>query len=204
MNDYQKEQYETLVGVRHHLKRLEPDKLSGLENQVAEYFEFRRRVDRFLSQHFSGVCTHACYQNRRSACCSRDGIITFFADVVINVLVSSADEIETLCELIKKPLADFKCIYLGQNGCVWRIKPIVCEMFLCDSSMTQVFNHRPEAKRQWQAFQQEKKRFTWPDQSVLFDQLESYFLDVGYTSPLMYLHNSPGLLRVKQKAKIGR
>jgi hypothetical protein len=34
---------------------------------------------------------------------------------------------------------------------------------------------------------------------VLFDDLEAFFIDCGCTSPLMYLHNSPGLLRVKQK-----
>ena len=78
------------------------------------------------------------------------------------------------------------------------------EMFLCDSSMAQVFDHRPKARQKWEAFLDEKKRFTWPDQPVLFDQLESYFIDAGYTSPLMYLHNSPGLLRVKQKAKNNR
>ncbi len=78
------------------------------------------------------------------------------------------------------------------------------EMFLCDSSMAQVFDHRPKARQKWETFLDEKKRFTWPDQPVLFDQLESYFIDAGYTSPLMYLHNSPGLLRVKQKAKINR
>jgi len=49
-----------------------------------------------------------------------------------------------------------------------------------------------------------RKRFTWPDQPVLFDDLESYFMKSGYRSPLMYLHNSPGLLRVKQKAGAGR
>ncbi|MBW2410140.1 MAG: hypothetical protein JRF72_10110 [Deltaproteobacteria bacterium] len=204
MNDYQKEQYETMTGVRHLLKRLEPVELSGLANQIEEYLEFRKRVEDFLSQHFSGVCTHACYQNRRSACCSRDGIITFFADVVINMLVSGSDEIDSICALIQQPLADSKCIYLGENGCTWRIKPIVCEMFLCDSSMAQVFDYRPRARQQWAAFVDEKKRYTWPDQPVLFDQLESYFIDAGYTSPLMYLHNSPGLLRVKQKAKLDR
>ncbi len=204
MNDYQKEQYETIIGVRRLLKRLEPEELSGLGNQIEEYLEFRKRVERFLSQHFSSVCTHACYQNRRSACCSRDGIITFFADVVINMLVSTAEEIETISALIQKPLADFKCIYLGENGCTWRTKPIVCEMFLCDSSIAQVFELSPRARQQWETFLDEKKRFTWPDQPVLFDQLESYFLDAGYTSPLMYLHNSPGLLRVRQKAKLDR
>ncbi|CAB1071247.1 hypothetical protein D1AOALGA4SA_1164 [Olavius algarvensis Delta 1 endosymbiont] len=46
----------------------------------------------------------------------------------------------------------------------------------------------------------ERQHFTWPDRPVLFDDLESYFLKTGCRSPLMYLHNSPGLLRIKQKA----
>ena len=202
MNDYQTEQYETLISVRHHLKRLDPGKLSKLEDQMAAYIEFRSNVKRFLSRHFSRVCTQACYQNRRSACCSRDGIITFFADVVINVLSSTSDEIEELCTVIKQPRSDFKCIYLGEQGCTWHIKPIVCEMFLCDASTAQVFDQTPQAKRRWETLQREKKRYTWPDQPVLFDQLEGIFIDTGYTSPLMYMHNSPGLLRIKQKAKI--
>jgi hypothetical protein len=203
MNDYQREQYETLAGVQHHLKRLGPGVRSKLERQVAEYLEFRTRVQQFLSQHFSAICTQACYQNQRSACCSRDGIITFFADVVINVLTSGRAEIEALRSLIKKPQSNLKCIYLTENGCTWRIKPIVCEMFLCKASMVRVFEKTPQAKQQWETLQQEKMRFTWPDQPVLFDWIESCFMDAGYTSPLMYLHKSPGLLRVKQTAKTG-
>ncbi len=34
-----------------------------------------------------------------------------------------------------------------------------------------------------------------------FESLERYFIDAGYSSPLMYMHNSPGLLRVKKQAK---
>ena len=202
MNDYQQEQYDTLIDVCHHLKRLGPVELSRLENQIADYLDFRNRVQHFLRRHFSDVCTRACYQNQRSACCSRDGIITFFADVVINVLVSGAKEIETLCAAIKKPQSNFKCIYLGNNGCTWRIKPIVCEMFLCDTSVAQVFDQTAKAQQQWEVFQQDKKLFTWPDRPVLFDQLESFFIDAGYRSPMMYLHNSPGLLRVKRNAGI--
>jgi len=48
--------------------------------------------------------------------------------------------------------------------------------------------------------EQESRRFKWPDRPVLFDTLEKLFLDAGFHSPLMYLHTSPGLLRVKQQA----
>lgn len=37
-------------------------------------------------------------------------------------------------------------------------------------------------------------------QTEQIETLKRYFMDARYTSPLMYLHNSPGLLRVKQQA----
>ena len=51
-------------------------------------------------------------------------------------------------------------------------------------------------------FEEKRRQYTWPDQPVLFDKLEALFVEAGYRSSLMYLHNSPGLLRVKQKAGI--
>ncbi|MGD2030721.1 MAG: hypothetical protein PVG86_12380, partial [Desulfobacterales bacterium] len=53
----------------------------------------------------------------------------------------------------------------------------------------------------WNELKQRKKIYTWPDRPVLFDDLERYFMNAGYSSPLMYLHNSPGLLRIKKQAK---
>jgi len=73
-------------------------------------------------------------------------------------------------------------------------------MFLCDAAKKEVFGKNPQARKRWEAFQKQKQCFTWPDRRILFDTLEQYFMDAGYTSPLMYLHNSPGLLRVKQQA----
>jgi hypothetical protein len=35
---------------------------------------------------------------------------------------------------------------------------------------------------------------------VLFDDLESLFIQAGHDSNLMYFHNSPGLLKVKSQA----
>jgi hypothetical protein len=54
------------------------------------------------------------------------------------------------------------------------------------------------AKEKWEALKQREKTFRWPDQAVLFDELEEVFIKAGYDSTLMYLHNSPGLLRVKK------
>jgi len=71
-------------------------------------------------------------------------------------------------------------------------------MFLCDEVEQKAFTDNPDAKNQWEAFQTLKKRYTWPDKTVLFETLESYFIQKGYKSPLMYIHYSPGLLRIKQ------
>ena len=136
-----------------------------------------------------------------SACCSLEGIITYFADMVINVLFSGDREIASLQSALKGEGKNENCIYLSDRGCLWRIKPIVCEMFLCDRAKDEVFGKDPECKKDWEKLKSHRKRFTWPDRPVLFDDLERYFMEAGLSSPLMYFHNSPGLLRVKHKAK---
>ena len=200
MNSYQKEQSDALYMVRSHLSTFYSKERQKLESDVAGYLSFREEVGSFLSTYFSGVCTQKCYKSRLSACCSREGIITFFADVVINALISQDREIDLLLSVLKKPNNGFKCIYLGEKGCLWRLKPIVCEMFLCDPAKKKVFIENPLARDKWDELNKRKKMFTWPDCPVLFDVLEKYFMDAGYSSSLMYIHNSPGLLRVKRRA----
>jgi hypothetical protein len=73
-------------------------------------------------------------------------------------------------------------------------------MFLCDQAQQRVFEAQTDLQSRWEQFKQDKQRFTWPDRRVLFDDLESFFIQRGCTSALMYLHNSPGLLRVKKQA----
>jgi hypothetical protein len=136
-----------------------------------------------------------------SACCTLEGVITYFAEMVINALFSGDREIGSLQSALQGEGTNEKCIYLGDKGCLWRIKPIVCEMFLCDRAKDEVFGENPECKKGWEKLEKHRKRFTWPDKPVLFDDLEQYFIKGGLSSPLMYFHNSPGLLRVKHKAK---
>ena len=174
----------------------EPEKRK-LTAGLAGYLNFRSQVTSFLETHFSRVCTEACYKSKRSACCSKDGIIAFFGDVAVNALTASLQSLNTLEQAIQNPFYPNKCIFLSESGCLWQIKPIVCEMFLCDEVEQKVFNENPEANNQWEAFQTLKKRYTWPDRIVLFETLESYFIQKGYKSPLMYIHYSPGLLRIK-------
>jgi hypothetical protein len=201
MGSYQKEQLETLNMVHRHLKTIPKLEKQRLLLQISDYLMFRNTVDAFLGEHFENICTVKCYQSNVSACCSREGIITFFADVVVNVLVSEESEIKALSKALKKPNTGFKCVYLNVHGCMWRIKPIICEMFLCDPAEKAVFSEKPLAKRAWQQLKLREKQYRWPDRPVLFDDLEKYFIDAGYSSPLMYLHNSPGLLRIKKQAK---
>ena len=189
--------------VQEHLRMLSPSALGNLRTRTRSYLRFREDVDGFLLRHFSAVCTETCYLNFHSACCSREGITTFFADVVINVLMSSDNEVERLLQVLGLPNLGLKCIYLGKKGCLWRIKPIVCEMFLCKPVRKKVFGKEPQRLKDWENLRRREKRYTWPNRPVLFDQLEAYFLEKGYDSSLMYCHNSPGLLRVKALARKG-
>ena len=201
MNSYQREQIETLNMVYRHLKTISVKERQRLLSQISDYLLFRDAVNAFLSEHFENICTQKCYQSKISACCSREGIITFFGDVVVNVLVSNGTEIKALARVLEKPNDGFKCIYLGGHGCMWRIKPIICEMFLCDPAEESVFKEKPLTNKLWLELKQREKHYRWPDRPVLFDDLEKYFMAAGYSSPLMYLNNSPGLLRVKREAK---
>lgn len=204
MSAYQKEQLAALQMVRAHLKAMPAAKRQMLTDLTAEYRAYRQDVNAFLSAHLARVCTQKCYQSHLSACCSKEGIVTFFADVAINVLVSSEDRILSLIQVLQVPNWGSKCVYLGAGGCRWQLKPIVCEMFICESAQKQVLDPSPTVRQEWEALKQIKKKFTWPDRPVLFDTIEALFIEAGYSSPLMYMHNSPGLLRVKQRAQLKR
>lgn len=201
MSPYQQEHLETFFMIQHHLASLSPLKRRKLEAMIEDYLAFRKETDDFLAAHFSEICTEQCYRNRVSACCSKEGIIAFFADAAINALLSQNEEIEAIMAVLQRENKSFKCVYLGEKGCLWRIKPIVCEMFLCEQAEKKIFAAHPDAKKIWDELNQRKKKYTWPDQPVLFDMLERYFLDAGCSSPLMYMHTSPGLLRMKKLAR---
>jgi hypothetical protein len=201
MDEYQKEQYDALLMVKEHLASLSAPERMKIRSALKDYLLFRDKVNSFLAKHFTQICTQKCYQNNLSACCSREGIITFFADAVINILVSEKNEIEALLKILQQSNNGFKCIYLCEQGCMWRVKPIVCEMFLCDQAIKAAFDEKPRVHQEWKSLEQERKLFTWPDKPILFDMLEGIFIDAGYHSSLMYMHNSPGLLRVKKIAQ---
>ncbi len=201
MNDYQQEQFEALFIVKDQLSKLTRAQIDRLKRQITPYLDFRSKVDQFLNTYFSSHCTQSCYENRRSACCSKDGIVTFWADVVINALCSTEAQLCDLEQALAQPTYDHKCTYLGRNGCRWQVRPLMCAMFLCDQVKDAVF---PEldatTKQDWNAFFETAKSFRWPDKPVLFDSLETYFMALGVRSSLMYINTSPGLLRIKQRA----
>jgi hypothetical protein len=198
--DYQKEQLAALQLVRTHIAAVGVSGTALLLELISPYLLFRRETDMFLSANFSQICSSACYESRLSACCAKEGIITFFADVVMNALVSNEGMLDRLQERLGRPNTGFKCVYLGKEGCLWKVKPVVCQMFLCDRAEEKVFTETPAAGRMWDALKRQRKEFTWPDKPVVFDRIETVFMEAGYTSPLMYLHNSPGLIRVKRRA----
>ncbi|MEJ2156919.1 MAG: hypothetical protein P8X96_16400 [Desulfobacteraceae bacterium] len=200
MNSYQKEQLEALAMVRSRLRQMKPAGVDQLNASMGPYLEFRSRLERFTQTHMAGHCTRSCFQSRTSACCSRDGIITFWADVVINAVCATPERMDLMASSIQQPLRAEKCIYLGETGCVWKIRPLVCAMFVCDAIQADVIDADARRSAQWRRFTAQAKSFRWPDRPVLFDQLEMIFLDLGCRSPLMYINNSPGLMRVKQKA----
>jgi hypothetical protein len=197
MTPYQQEQNQAQEMVCNHISRLTETELTDLKERISEYLIFRRDMDTFLENHFSKLCTRTCYQSQLSACCTRDGIITFFADVVINGLESSEEQLGMLQERLVLPHQGTKCVYLGENGCLWQIRPLVCAMFLCTKAEKEVLDTNMHAKAEWAALKEREKSFRWPDRAVLFDDLEDIFIKAGYDSTLMYLHKSPGLLRVK-------
>ncbi len=199
LNAYQQEQLKALTQVRKHLMTLTPDAVRRLSSDIEPYLDFRSRLELFTKSHFGNHCTQACFESRTSACCSRDGIITFWADVVVNALCSGNERLDTMVSAINTPLRAEKCIYLGNEGCYWKIRPLVCAMFLCDPIQTNVINTDPDLSIQWDHFVDQAKSFRWPDRPVLFDQLELQFMDLGCRSPLMYINTSPGLLRIKQQ-----
>jgi hypothetical protein len=175
--------------------------LDHLNHIVRPFLDFRQEVASFQADTFSEVCTLRCFRDSTSACCAREGIAAFFGDVVVNCLVSKQEEIDVLVRALLGSVEGSQCVYLAQNGCLWNLKPIVCEMFLCDHAIETRLEGSPALKEKWTELRKREKRFTWPDRPVLFDDLEEIFINKGCNSPLMYLHKSPGLLRVKSRWK---
>ncbi|MDD2605365.1 MAG: hypothetical protein RBR20_14615 [Desulfobacterales bacterium] len=204
LSPYQIQQRDALLMVRRYLEQEGPAEREALCARIGDYLDYRRRLDRFLEDHFHHLCNVTCYQSALSACCAREAIITFFAEVVVNALVSSPMDLDRMMARLSQPYEGSKCVYLGPEGCLWRVRPIVCALFLCDRAEREVLAPAPDLQRRWQSLRDEAQRFRWPDRPVLFDELEQRFMAAGCRSPLMYCSTSPGLLNVKRRAAAGR
>jgi hypothetical protein len=204
VSTYNRRQTEAILLVRRHLAGLSGDEVSRLKQSMAPYLEFRDEVSSFQAENLAGVCTVRCFHDRTSACCGREGIFTFFADVVMNVLLSTGEQSDRLLETLDEDAGGPDCVYLGDTGCLWRLKPIICEMFLCGHARESVLEKNQPLAKRWEGLRRREKLFTLPDRPVLFDDLESFFLEAGMESPLMYFHRSPGLLRLKAKHGVCR
>ena len=204
LSEYNQQQKDAIIMVRQHLSHLPTSKLRWLNRRIKSYVQFRKAVNFFQEKHLSNICSQKCFTNSMSACCGREGIITFFADVVINLLLSTNKQIDTLLEILERDTGGFNCVYLNENGCLWLWKPIVCEMFLCDVAKESVLVKSESLASQWSELRRRERMYTWPTRPVLFDELEGFFINGNFDSPLMYLHKSPGLLRLKAKHGLGR
>ena len=200
LSEYNRDQLESLFMIQRSVQAFSETQIKQLKEEVQGYLRFRERVAAFQEEHFSEVCTHKCFTSNTSACCGREGIATFFADMVINSLVSSMEELSRIEQRLLTDSGGFKCVYLTPEGCLWRLKPIVCEMFLCDFAKKAVLGRDERLQREWDALRHEERAYTWPDRPVIFDTIEALFMKKGLDSPLMYFHRSPGLLRVKAQA----
>ena len=199
MSPYNQDQLAAITMIRQFMEELSKEHMSQIRREIQSYLGFRADVAEFQKRYFSALCTQKCFTSQTSACCGREGIATFFADVVMNVLLSKEEEVEGLLQALSEDTGGFKCVYLHEKGCLWRLKPIVCEMFLCEHARDTVLGKDELLRDQWEKLRQREKRYTWPSSPVLFDELEEMFIRVGLDSPLMYYHRSPGLLRVKAK-----
>lgn len=199
ISEYNQDQLQAIHMVRGHLNTLSRGQTEKIKRRIRPYLQFRKDVADFQKQSLSDVCTEKCFTSRTSACCGREGIATFFADVVMNMLLCKDGELDVLLEKLSQDTGGFKCVYLGENGCLWRLKPIVCEMFLCDHAKDRVLGKDDALRDRWEKLRQREKRYTWPSTPVLFDELEEIFIRAGLDSPLMYFHRSPGLLRIKNQ-----
>jgi hypothetical protein len=190
---------EAFLMARRYLGSISPSRKNRIKEWVRAYLKFRGETAQFQKQHFSEMCTYKCFTSQTSACCGREGIATFFADVVINVLLSSPREVDDILETLAHDRGGLNCVYLTEQGCLWRLKPIVCEMFLCKQAKDCVLKGNSTLGVQWEKLRRRERRYTWPSRPVLFDRLEELFIRSGFQSPLMYLHRSPGLLRIKKQ-----
>jgi hypothetical protein len=202
MSEYNRDQLLSLQAIHTACGRLSDVEIRSLVERLGPYLEFRRQIESYQSQYFRDICEATCFSTRLSACCGFESIITFFADHVINFLLSTPEENGRILSVLGRANRTGRCVYLQAKGCLWRWSPISCAMFLCEDAKQTVFTRHTEAAVLWAELREREKDYTYPTQPVLFDDLEKVFRGLGVDSPQMYFHTSPGLLRLKAQAGI--
>ncbi|MEW6260836.1 MAG: hypothetical protein AB1547_13165, partial [Thermodesulfobacteriota bacterium] len=200
ISEYQREHLDTWIAVRNVCKRMEQAGIQELLVAISEYLAFRKELQSFFDEHLKSYCQEKCFSSDLSACCGKDSIVVHFADIAIDVLLSEDTEIDPILEALRTDPRGLSCVYLGPKGCLWKMTPIVCAMFLCDGLIDARLKGKRGFEETWHRLHEKRKAFTWPDRPVLFDEIEKRFLTLGLQSPLMYYHFSPGLLRIKRNA----
>lgn len=199
-DEYNLEQYDAYITIKAFFDGASADDVEALERMIVPYLEFRRETSEFLVSSCADVCGDICFKTGLSDCCMHEGIITFFADWIVNWLVSSKDEIDILVEALFKPFRDDKCVYLGEKGCLWKIKPLNCETFVCKQARAEIFAGDFQAEHIYDEMLVKKKTFSYPDRPVLFDDIEKFFMKRGVDSEIMYFHKGAGLMMIKRNA----
>ncbi len=197
VSEYNRDQLTALIQTRDFFRDQTPPGKEEMRKMIQPYLDFRAEVAEFQNKYLSDICTIKCFQDMQSACCNKEGIATFFADFIINILYSEETDLDMMEEQLLRGAAGNKCVYLMNKGCLWRHKPIVCEMFLCDHAKKSLGEKGASYMSKWDQLRKEEKKYTWPDKPVLFDELEEMFIAEGIENPLMYFHKSPGLMRIK-------
>lgn len=198
-DDYNGAHFLSFQAIRSVCEKMSVAEISRLREIAAPYLAYRRQLEDFQLRHFAAHCREACYQTMLSACCGFESIIIFFADQVVTFLCSDPPDIDRLLCRLKQPNRSNHCVFLGEAGCVWRVRPITCAMYLCEDAKRRVFSRNPELASVLEQFREAEKQFTRPTRPVLFDELEKAFMAYGVRTPHMWFHRSPGLLRLKQK-----
>jgi len=195
-SEYNREQLVTIRALSEFLGGLNLETKKAIRVKISPYLSFRKRSADFHNNHFVKTCTERCFKDHSAHCCGKEGIIVFFSDMFINLIEHPDLDLEGIITQLERGDNE-KCVYLGPQGCLWPVKPVVCEMYICDRAKAEVLKKGEPKELDWNGLLELEKEFTKPDKPVLFDYLEAIFLEAGYQSPLTYFHKSPGLLRLK-------
>jgi hypothetical protein len=199
-SSYQVEQLEALCLVRMHLNPCRAPSAIGCGRRSPTTWPFGAAWMTSCTANFGGVCSTTCYRSRLSACCSREGDCDLFRRRGHQpaALRASARPTSSSGASGRKHRPEVRLPRAGRLP-VARQTDRVPDVPV-RSGQGESFRRSPRTASEWADFEQERKLFTWPDRPVLFDLLEAYFISAGCSSSLMYLHQSPGLLRVKRQA----